>query len=429
MMSVSQISSVVAVSHRHSVASRACTREIRRHLPSTASMTARAMGPARRPPAISSRAVSLDSTSTATATLGSSAGANDTNQAYGGRSGVDCAVPVLPPTSTPAMRADVAVPTLDGADHHLAQLGGVGAAHGLAESLGLRLLEHPEVGRAHGLDDVRLHDIAVVGDAGSDHRHLQRRRRDLVLADAGLRELRCLELLSPAVKRLALAARPSSGSVPKPNFAACAASFSWPILPARAPKATLHETLSARSNVIELPPQLPPFSLGSVYWMPGNVSRRAGLDLVVDVVDDAVLERRGGGDELERRAGRQRLLGRAVEHRLVLVGGERVPRLLRPSPKSWLASRLGSYDGWLTIASTAPVCGSSATTAPLVFLPSRSRPSAAAFWASGSIVSSTLPPLGCLLDTRSTTRLTNSRLSLPDRTRFCEFSSAPRPKM
>ena len=38
----------------------------------------------------------------ATATCGSSAGAKDTNQAYGGTSGMPlCAVPVLPATSTP----------------------------------------------------------------------------------------------------------------------------------------------------------------------------------------------------------------------------------------------------------------------------------------------------------------------------------------
>ena len=47
----------------------------------TASMIALAIGPPRTPPPISSGEVSLDCTSTATATLGSSAGAKETNQA------------------------------------------------------------------------------------------------------------------------------------------------------------------------------------------------------------------------------------------------------------------------------------------------------------------------------------------------------------
>ena len=64
-----------------------------------------AIGPPSVPPAISSRAVALDWTSTATATFGSSAGANEANQAYGGRESVDSAVPVLPATRTPGIAA------------------------------------------------------------------------------------------------------------------------------------------------------------------------------------------------------------------------------------------------------------------------------------------------------------------------------------
>ncbi len=41
----------------------------------------------------------------------------------------------------------------------------------------------------------------------------------------------------------------------------------------------------------------------------------------------------------------------------------------------WEASRFGSYVGELTIASTLPVDGSSATTAPCTFLPSARNPS------------------------------------------------------
>ena len=53
----------------------------RRHWLITASMTALAIGPPRRPPPISEREVSLDCTSTATATWGLSAGAKETNHA------------------------------------------------------------------------------------------------------------------------------------------------------------------------------------------------------------------------------------------------------------------------------------------------------------------------------------------------------------
>ena len=53
----------------------------RRHGVITASMTALAIGPPRTPPPISSGEVSLDCTSTATATLGSLAGAKETNHA------------------------------------------------------------------------------------------------------------------------------------------------------------------------------------------------------------------------------------------------------------------------------------------------------------------------------------------------------------
>ena len=69
-----------------------------------------AIGPPRAPPAISLRPVLLDCTRTATAIFGLSAGANPVNQAYGGRSAVLCAVPVLPATLTPEIRAGVPVP-------------------------------------------------------------------------------------------------------------------------------------------------------------------------------------------------------------------------------------------------------------------------------------------------------------------------------
>ena len=61
---------------------------------------------------------------------------------------------------------------------------------------------------------------------------------------------------------------------------------------------------------------------------------------------------------------------------------------------------------------------------PAVSPGSAASPSAAALCASGSMVSSTLPPLGCSLPTRSITRLTNSRESLPERIAFSVCSIA-----
>ena len=91
------------------------------------------------------------------------------------------------------------------------------------------------------------------------------------------------------------------------------------------------------------------------------------------------------------------------------------------------ASRFGSYVGEVTIARTLPVDGSSATTEPSTFLPSARSPSYAAVCALGSTVSVTEPPLGWLLPSMSTTRLTNSRGSLPERISFWLDSTAERP--
>src|SRR6188472_4043305 len=76
----------------------------------TASITDLAIGAASPLPEMASRSTPASWTSTATATFGSSAGANDTNQAYGGRPGALCAVPVLPATRTPGIWAETAVP-------------------------------------------------------------------------------------------------------------------------------------------------------------------------------------------------------------------------------------------------------------------------------------------------------------------------------
>src|SRR5690625_1541025 len=75
-----------------------------------ASITARAMGAAVLPPVASDPELPPFSTTTATATCGSSAGANPVNQACGEPSEECSAAPVLPATSIPLICAAVPVP-------------------------------------------------------------------------------------------------------------------------------------------------------------------------------------------------------------------------------------------------------------------------------------------------------------------------------
>ncbi len=95
----------------------------------------------------------------------------------------------------------------------------------------------------------------------------------------------------------------------------------------------------------------------------------------------AGVERRRGGHHLEGRARRVALLRGAVEQRLVRVAVERARTLA--------GSALGSYVGTDAITRTLPVCGSSATIAPL-------RPASAAYGApaapSGSRLVTTSSP-------------------------------------
>ena len=67
--------------------------------------------------------------------------------------------------------------------------------------------------------------------------------------------------------------------------------------------------------------------------------------------------------------------------------------------------------------------GSSATTAPCASPGRASSPSQAAFCAAALTVSWTLPPLGSVLLSRSTRRVTKRRESSPASTEFCERST------
>ena len=116
-------------------------------------MTALAIGPPSRPPAMSPGAVLLDCTSTATATLGSSAGAKEVNQAYGGRESVDSAVPVLPATRTPGIAAGEACFTTASAGYEQAVTDPSYARQVLA-------FASPLVGN-YGVDETRLESDRV----------------------------------------------------------------------------------------------------------------------------------------------------------------------------------------------------------------------------------------------------------------------------
>ena len=97
--------------------------------------------------------------------------------------------------------------------------------------------------------------------------------------------------------------------------------------------------------------------------MPGSLSRSGEATLVFG--GHAVLERGGGGDELEHRARAGRSRGRRG-----WTGAAGCPSPAGCTPcsphrcRDW-RPRSGRSVGLVTIASTAPVVGSSATTAPL----------------------------------------------------------------
>ena len=114
--------------------------------------------------------------------------------------------------------------------------------------------------------------------------------------------------------RVSASSRSWKVRVPKPNFSACSRSASSPTLRPTSPKETLQETSSARVRVILSAPQAPRLSLTRSVLVCGR-SRvgAAGDERVGGVL--ARVERRGGGDQLERRARRQHLLDRPVVQR------------------------------------------------------------------------------------------------------------------
>jgi hypothetical protein len=88
---------------------------------------------------MSSRGMSASSMITATATFGSSSGANEVNHANGLRFGSDWAVPVLPPTSTPLIWAFLPVPLRTTTAIICCSSAACSGVIGLESTLGLRV--------------------------------------------------------------------------------------------------------------------------------------------------------------------------------------------------------------------------------------------------------------------------------------------------
>ena len=132
-------------------------------------MMARAIGAAVAPPV-----PAWSESATATATSGRSAGAKAMNQVLLRPGTPVSAVPVLPATEMPGIWAATPVPDSHCQHHHRGQVGCRRRLDRRLPLLGLEALDHVPVGSDDALDELRLHDDAVVGDARGDERHLQR---------------------------------------------------------------------------------------------------------------------------------------------------------------------------------------------------------------------------------------------------------------
>ena len=170
------------------------------HRCSTASMTARAIGAASWLP-LTSAAPPPSSSTTATATCASvSDGAKDTNQACGLRP-----VALLGGAGLAGHldAGDLGVGAGAGVDdlgHHLRELRGGLRAHGRADLARAGAVDDGQVGCLHLLHEVGRHQDPAVGHRGRHHRHLQRRRPHVELADRGLRGLRLVGVLGEVAR-------------------------------------------------------------------------------------------------------------------------------------------------------------------------------------------------------------------------------------
>ncbi len=208
----------------------------------------------------------------------------------------------------------------------------------------------------------------------------------------------------------------------KPNFSAWARSASAPSAMPMAPKAVLQEMRSALSTVVwSLGPHGRPSYVGSPTVVCGS-GRFAGPGTTVSLVYLPLASAAAAVTSLNVDPG-----GYVSDSARSSIGWfgslVSVSQACRCLVGSWSARAFGSYDGLVTRARMAPVVGLRATTAPL----RPASPFIAAACAAGFRVSVTEPPRGWVPLSRSASRLTNSRLSLPARTGFsaCSTPLAP----
>ena len=261
----------------------------------------------------------------------------------------------------PLMAAALAVPVLDGVDHQVGELVRGRGRDRLGELLGLGLPEHLERRRLDLVDDVGPHHRALVGDPGDHHRHLQRSGLHLELADgrlAGLRRVRPLGVVGHRLRaelvEVLLVEAERLGLLEHLVRAELDAE-----LGERGVARVAHRLLE-RDRVDAAVAALVVDQAGAAAGLRQLVGR-AARHLVGGLVV-AVLDRRRGGHQLERRARRQRGPDRPVDQRLVLglvepLVGRRAPTGSRARPARW-----GRTTAATAIARILPVSGSIATT-------------------------------------------------------------------
>ena len=314
---------------------------------------------------------------TATATWGASAGANETNQACGSAPR-RAAVPVLPATVTPGICAAVPVP-LWTTDTIIAVIAAAFSGESGRENCSVERRDHAPT---------RVPDLGHQAAAISSHRSRSRRRRGPSATgwprrpaarsprsrrpDLGLERLGRGEHAGDPrdVERDEVLAGLRGEAVEARLFRERLGPSSRPI----SPNVTLHESRSASASVIvDRPPtQCEPPKFWSVSSVSGR-SSSGGFGHVLGA--EPVLERRGGGDELERRARREEPVARPRQQGLLRSAFSAV---LRPRTSTGFcdASRFGSYDGSARRARTSSSTDRSRT--------GRRRPAPPSFLGTGS---------------------------------------------
>ena len=271
-------------------------------------MTAFAMGAATRPPVASLPRLPPCSTMTATATRGSSAGANAVNQACGASSVGGLRGAGLAGHLHAGDLRGGAGAALDDADHHVAQRRGrAGRDRGRVQGRARSRATTVQVGRA---------DASARGTASSAARRWRSPRRPSPSAAASPARRAAR---SPTARSAARSCSSGntlsatcigmvrSGSL-NPNRSACSRSASAPRSMPSCANAVLQEMRSASASVIgSVAARRAAEVADASRWSAAGRARSGAGSVGLGRVLPA-LERRRGGDELERRAGRVPLL-------------------------------------------------------------------------------------------------------------------------